>query len=1049
MTEKPNPSSPRGDWPRDEQLYGGDNVRINSMFSIESTSRLGKRDKNQLPYDSNNDPEGDLMIMEGPTGSLSVSNKTIGGPPIEIIQQLDDDSAPLINLDSIQESERESDVSAATDKDNNISWLNINSTSTSSQGSQGSHAYQVPPLLGSYGFNNDSKQIHSNKTNSNNLTQPQKKQQTTEKPLKEQESHYIEKNDNNDIAAMTIPTPQNSNLDDVLGPNGEPMKSDLDDILGPQEDNNNDEGDGTENPSDLDDTLGPYEGSTIAGSTIAGSTIARELPVTSASTPVLKKNLDYNSEYVQFRDSDKKKGEENKDSVETKKMSKQHNRPTPLQMDDPDSNHQMESLVPLPNDMVGYCAPAETPKENASTTSPRITPSASRRAIDNIGEALQGRTDVDNYAWSPREAAILPEAFSDGMSTAFDTAVESTIEADQLSPSMASITEKMTTAASISGNNHNRPLIQPSIVQQQQQYHRQSGLMMNNFAESSSTWESRATGISHTTKSSAYTKSFTSVSSNGEDTTTQDGDETTLGVDTNQSSQWDSSRADTFSPNSSNASYSRYTQTFSSSRRDTFSPRADSILSPTNSSATFSPGDSSSRRTSSHFSQTDSSQFSQTDHSRDDQFSPTEHSSSQFSPTEHTCSDFSPTEHSQFSPTDHNGTQFTFSSQSKLSNTTSVEEKVTERATERGSLSRKVGAATALASVSKDEPDDDDGSKGGRMWQAAQLQANSSKNRPLSPRAKKFADSIMARTRSCADPDALLNNVSNVDGMEKPTRSMLRISTREEDGFIESTAIAKKRGRTVQLLTIALLSFLIAFLGGFWVLSSCHFVSVAVQVGENEEAFDLRFGLWKYSPIDSAFQGYSYCSYYDGDFVADAPWFGRISSLVALAGGAFSLGVLWLYLVIGQCVQNIWAIAVFAAAVSGILQLSTLSIFAGPICSQEVCTLGPAGIISVVAGCFYFVLAFEMHYNTPLVKLDDRVSEITSPEHPHHLMANLEMTDFEYGAKAYVHRIAFGDANPYPSLNQGQQRSHHPVSKTTRDRSKIKNGSYVPPTAFV
>ena len=152
-------------------------------------------------------------------------------------------------------------------------------------------------------------------------------------------------------------------------------------------------------------------------------------------------------------------------------------------MDDPDSHHQMESLIPLPNDMVGYCAPAETPKENSSTTSPRITPSASRRAIDNIGEALQGRTDVDSYAWSPREAAILPEAFSDGMSTVFDTAVESTIEADQLSPSMASITEKMTTAASISGNNHNRPLIKPSIVQKQQQYHRQSGFMINNFVE--------------------------------------------------------------------------------------------------------------------------------------------------------------------------------------------------------------------------------------------------------------------------------------------------------------------------------------------------------------------------------------------------------------------------------------------------------------------------------------------------------------------------------------------------------------------------------------
>jgi hypothetical protein len=1090
MTEQqPNPSSR---WPLDDhqQYVGGENngVRINSMFSIESTDRLGatKKDKNKTNI-NNNDPQGDLMIMEGPAEESSERGKdppTSRTTPTDydnygpvtptnmIIQQhIDDDSSsePIINLDSVSQSQSDvSDLNHAANNNNSnrhsnkTSWLNINSTSTS-QGSQGSYAHQVPKLLGSYGSTKN-----NNKTDANHQPQHQKQQQhnkTTEKQTIERQQF--------------IPTPQNSNLslDDVLGPNGESMKSDLDDILGPQEGDDADADADVGKPSDLDDTLGPYEGSTVTGGEpsydgVVPPARATTTTTTTASTSTAadqskNNNIDYTSEYVHFRESEEKKEGSSSDNERkeiSKKQSNNNRRPTPLQVNHsyPDSHHKRmdESLIPLPNAMVGYCNLAETPKgeggDNISTTSScRMTPSASRRAIDNIGEALLGRTDVDadSYAWSPREAAhILPEPSSDGMSTAFDTAFEeSAMGEDQRSPSMASVTEKVTTAASISGHNHNTILrhqepssskSKPSstIVQQQQkqsQHTRLSELRINDSIESSSTWESKGTGITGM-------KSSMSASTNGDggDTTTQGGDdETTLGVDTNESSMWEAStRADTFNTaeSSCNTSYTGHTN----SRRDTFSPRANSMLSPNVSSDTFSP---SSRRTS-RFSQTDSSQFSQTE---DD---------TQFSPTEHTYrSDFSPTEQSQFSPTDHSGTQFTFASQSQLlSNTTSAEEEeeiAAKRLVERGSSSRNGGAAAAAAAASNDKFDDedgDDGSKGGRMWQEAQVQASNSKNTPLSPRAKKFAESIMARTRSRADPDALLDNTSNVEGtMEKPTRSMVKISTQEEDGFIESTGIAKKRGRVVQLLTIALLSFLIAFLGGFWALSSCHFVSVAVQVDDVE--FNLRFGLWIYSPIDSAFQGYSYCNQYDGDFVADAPWFGRISSLIALAGGGFSLGVLWLYLVAGRCVQQIWTSAVFAAAISGVLQLSTLSIFAGPICSQEVCTLGPAGIASIVAGCFYFVLAFEMHYQNPLVlKLDDSISGIPTREHPSQLMTNLEMTDFEYGAKAYVHRLTFGDTNPYPSLDEVQRENQYPVGETTmRGRTKNRKGSYVPPSAIV
>lgn len=332
------------------------------------------------------------------------------------------------------------------------------------------------------------------------------------------------------------------------------------------------------------------------------------------------------------------------------------------------------------------------------------------------------------------------------------------------------------------------------------------------------------------------------------------------------------------------------------------------------------------------------------------------------------------------------------------------------------------------------------------MWREAQLQADNSKDRPLNPRAKKFAESIMARTRSRADPNALFDNSPNIEAIEKPTRSMIKLNAQEEGGFIRSTSIARKRGKVVQLLTIGLLSFLIAFLGGFLVLSSCHFLSAAIQVGENAEELNLHFGLWKYSPATSASQGYTYCSSYDGDFIASAPWFGRISSLIALLCGAFSLGVLWLYLVLGRCVKNTWNIAVYAAAFSGVLQLSTLSILAGTICKEQVCTIGPAGIISVVSGCFYFLLVFEMHYNSPIANISESLTHDISREEPHYMVTNLEMTDFEFGAKAYVHRISFGNTNPCPTLDQAQIRNQNHIGETMNGR---KNASYVPPAAIV
>ena len=328
--------------------------------------------------------------------------------------------------------------------------------------------------------------------------------------------------------------------------------------------------------------------------------------------------------------------------------------------------------------------------------------------------------------------------------------------------------------------------------------------------------------------------------------------------------------------------------------------------------------------------------------------------------------------------------------------------------------------------------------EGGRMWREAEIEAANSKDKPLSPRAKKFADSILSRLQSRAEPNALVNNSSAVESIEKPTTSMINVNEQEEGLFIRgtSTAIAKKRkkrGRIVQLLTIGLLSFFISFLGGILVLSSCFIVSGTV-VGTYGQMYDLHFGLWKYTPVYSASRGYGYCTNYDGDYINSAPWIGRLSSLVGIAGGGFALGVLFCYLVLGRSVKNTWNIAVYTAIFAGILQLSTLSILLGPICKETECSLGPAGMISIVAGFFYFVLAFEMYYNTPLIYQNDdpALANINCCEPPHQAVMNLDATDFKYGAKDYATRIIFGVTNPYAS-------THYPHTKDGE------NDSYVPP----
>lgn len=59
----------------------------------------------------------------------------------------------------------------------------------------------------------------------------------------------------------------------------------------------------------------------------------------------------------------------------------------------------------------------------------------------------------------------------------------------------------------------------------------------------------------------------------------------------------------------------------------------------------------------------------------------------------------------------------------------------------------------------------------------------------------------------------------------------------------------------LHITCIGLIGLAFGFLGSFFVQSSCHFLTATVVVGGNAEQFDLHYGLWKYTPLSSAFEG--------------------------------------------------------------------------------------------------------------------------------------------------------------------------------------------------
>ena len=267
----------------------------------------------------------------------------------------------------------------------------------------------------------------------------------------------------------------------------------------------------------------------------------------------------------------------------------------------------------------------------------------------------------------------------------------------------------------------------------------------------------------------------------------------------------------------------------------------------------------------------------------------------------------------------------------------------------------------------------------------------------------------------------------------------------DADAMVLNATFAHKRVKVVHLLFFGLLGILVGFLGSFYIQSTCHFINADVVVGANAEVFELHYGLWKYTPIDSAFQGYTYCTEYDDEYTSDAPLISRIAGVSSLVAGLYALMILWFYLIFGRASYKVWSWAIGLAAVACVSQGLTYLILIGDVCQRNVCSLGPGGYVGIASTVAWFLLSFEMYYNMPISAMMTHIDPGGSGAS---VMANLELSDFGRGARAYFQRASSGsNVEPLPTLNEFQRRKDcGSVGKGMMELHSIKmSGSYKPP----
>lgn len=335
----------------------------------------------------------------------------------------------------------------------------------------------------------------------------------------------------------------------------------------------------------------------------------------------------------------------------------------------------------------------------------------------------------------------------------------------------------------------------------------------------------------------------------------------------------------------------------------------------------------------------------------------------------------------------------------------------------------------------------DDEQGGGRLWQQAGQAVISSSSATTtndtskpSFRPRVLVEPLMDRMKSRADPNALIPNTTKnpLDESPQSTQPAVLVAADHDDvvSFQKATALAQKRVHVTQLLICGLVGLLLGWLGTLLVGTSCDFAHKTIQVGGNNNYnnnnnygadFQVRYGLWKYSPVDSVLNGYSYCHSYQtasssayGDNSLEGPSstfiVARMANSLGIILGSFCQGTLWYYLLLFKgnkspysLLAKFWKASVYCAIGAGALQLLTLLLLASPVCASS-CTLGSAAILAIVTAIAWWVVAFEIHYNRPFGPETERENK-TDKASSTQSMNLVEMADLPGASKAYMDRF--------------------------------------------
>ena len=181
---------------------------------------------------------------------------------------------------------------------------------------------------------------------------------------------------------------------------------------------------------------------------------------------------------------------------------------------------------------------------------------------------------------------------------------------------------------------------------------------------------------------------------------------------------------------------------------------------------------------------------------------------------------------------------------------------------------------------------------------------------------------------------------------------------------------ALRHRRMVELLVVGCLATLFGWMGNLFIAESCYFASAPTEIGAYNAEFEMRFGIWKYSPPDSILGGYTYCKSYGDYHAEESPIAARIFQVASLAAGSFSLAVLWYFLATGFSSPLYWTAAIFVSVVAAVFQVLTLVFYWGALCHNMSCQWGLSSSIVPVASFAWILLALEMRYQAPFVKTD-------------------------------------------------------------------------------